>query len=29
MSKAFVSRILRIVFFVWLVVTAFALWQLR
>jgi hypothetical protein len=29
MTKAIVTRIIRIVFIAWLIVTAFALWQLR
>jgi hypothetical protein len=29
MTKAIVARIIRIVFIVWLILTGFALWQLR
>ena len=29
MTKAKVTRIIRVVFVAWLIVTAFALWQLR
>ena len=29
MTRAMLTRIIRIVFFVWLIVTGFALWQLR
>lgn len=29
MTRVIVSRVIRIVFLAWLIVTAFALWQLR
>lgn len=29
MTRAMLTRIIRIVFLVWLIVTGFALWQLR